>query len=76
MMSYEPGDVLLIPFPFSDLSGTKKRPALVLAVSEDNQELICMMLTSVSRENVLDYPVKTYDCENPPCFYNDFFGSD
>jgi hypothetical protein len=25
------GAVVLIPFPFSDLSGTKKRPALVLA---------------------------------------------
>lgn len=25
------GVIILIPFPFSDLSGTKKRPALVLA---------------------------------------------
>ena len=26
------GDIILIEFPFSDLSGSKKRPALVLAV--------------------------------------------
>lgn len=46
MTSFKPGEIILVPFPFSDLSGTKKRPALVLAVIDSWQELICVMLTS------------------------------
>ncbi len=31
---YEPGAVVLIPFRFTDRSGTKQRPAVVLSVSD------------------------------------------
>lgn len=30
------GDLVLIPFPFTDLSGTKKRPAIVLVSTEND----------------------------------------
>lgn len=37
------GDVIAIPFPFSDLSATKKRPALVVARTEDDNVILCQI---------------------------------
>lgn len=33
-IKYEPGDVVLVPFPFADLTTAKRRPALVVASVE------------------------------------------
>ena len=42
------GDVVVIPFPFSDLSQSKKRPALVAAVL-DSEDIILCQITSEAR---------------------------
>lgn len=44
------GDVVVLDFPFSDLSQTKRRPALVLA-SLDGDDLILCQITSQARED-------------------------
>ena len=41
------GDVVVIPFPYSDLSASKKRPALVVA-SLDGDDVILCQITSQS----------------------------
>ena len=38
MTGYEFGDILLVPFPFTDQSTTKKRPAVVVSSSAYNLE--------------------------------------
>ena len=44
------GDVVVVPFPFSDLSATKSRPALVSAVL-DSDDIILSQITSVKRKD-------------------------
>lgn len=40
------GDIVLIPFPFTDLSGNKNRPAVVLIESEDDVT-VCFITTQL-----------------------------
>ena len=37
------GSVVLVPFPFSDLSQTKRRPAVVLAPAERGDWILCQI---------------------------------
>jgi mRNA interferase MazF len=37
------GDVVIVPFPFSDLTQAKRRPALVLAELEGDDRVLCQI---------------------------------
>ena len=46
---YRRGDIVLVPFPFTDLSFTKKRPALVVSPDKFNehaQDVVLVAITS------------------------------
>ena len=45
------GSVVLVPFPFSDLSQSKRRPAVVLAAAERGDWILCQV-TSKSYADV------------------------
>ncbi|RYZ19880.1 MAG: type II toxin-antitoxin system PemK/MazF family toxin [Chitinophagaceae bacterium] len=47
------GDILLIPFPFTDLAGQKNRPALVLFASESDVTL-AFITTQTKWQNEYD----------------------
>jgi mRNA interferase MazF len=51
------GDVVSVPFPFSDASATKKRPALIVAESDSNNIIICPITSKPGR----DYEIKLED---------------
>lgn len=42
------GEVVVLPFPFSDLSASKKRPAVVVATLTGD-DVICCQITSEAR---------------------------
>ncbi len=46
MPSYSKGDVVLVSFPFSDLSGSKVRPVIVVSTPHLSQDLFVISLTS------------------------------
>lgn len=46
MPSYSKNDLLLVRYPFSDLSSTKIRPAIILSASRESQDVFIVPLTS------------------------------
>lgn len=44
------GDVVVVSFPFSDLSTTKRRPAVVLAVLEGTDTILCQITSRQTKD--------------------------
>ena len=63
MGEFVKGDVVVIAFPFSDLSSSKRRPALVIAEASEN-ELILSQITSRSFCDSHSVEINTDDFEN------------
>ena len=51
--SYSFGDIVLVPFPFTDQSGTKKRPAVIVssaAYHQARRDVLIMAVTGQARQ--------------------------
>src|SRR5438876_1020666 len=60
MAGFVRGDVVVIPFPFSDLSAAKRRPALVLAALTGDDIIVCQ-ITSQSVSDSYAIPIAVGD---------------
>jgi len=47
------GDVVVVPFPYADLSQTKRRPALVLATFPNGDSLLCQITSQPAEDSIL-----------------------
>ncbi len=64
---YERGDVVLIPFPFTDLSSVKTRPAVVISVSDFEKQtgdFTIAMITSMAYKSSYDYALIDWQSAN------------
>lgn len=50
-MSYKKGDVLLVNFPFTDLTNSKKRPVLVIKDEGEYGDIVCFQITSKKNQS-------------------------
>ncbi len=60
-MSYSRGEVVLVPFPFTDLSGQKKRPGVVVSADFHIQAQDDLVIAQISSQ--VDNPVPSDEYE-------------
>ncbi|MBM4177050.1 MAG: type II toxin-antitoxin system PemK/MazF family toxin [Ignavibacteria bacterium] len=58
MAKFIKGDVVVIPFPFSDLSVIKRRPALIITSLKGNDLILCQITSQTVKD---DYAVQITD---------------
>ena len=60
MGQFVKGDIVIIPFPFTDLSGNKKRPAFVAANLSGDDIIVCQ-ITSKSKSDSFALSLGAHD---------------
>ncbi|MFN8353981.1 MAG: type II toxin-antitoxin system PemK/MazF family toxin [Spirosomataceae bacterium] len=50
MATFVKGEIVVLPFPFSDLSASKRRPALVLADLQGDDIILCQITSQFNRD--------------------------
>ena len=70
---YKQGDIVLIPFPYSDLSENKQRPALIISneLINETEDRICCLITKNARRD--DMIIKKEDFQTGTLPFKSFF---
>lgn len=54
---YKRGDIVLVPFPFTDLSSSKRRPALVISPDAFNDQMADLVVAAITSQLTNDHAV-------------------
>ena len=65
------GDVVVAPFPYSDLTASKKRPALVIAPLEGDDVILCQ-ITSQKKKDDYSVLLQNLDFQSGTLHQNSF----
>ena len=69
-MNYKKWEIVLVPFPFTDLTTTKKRPALIISPNEYNDKfdvIIAFITSKLDLEyRIGDYNIQEWEKSNLP----------
>ena len=69
-MNYKKWEIVLVPFPFTDLTTTKKRPALIISPNEYNEKfdvVIAFITSKLDLEyRIGDYKIQEWEKSNLP----------
>ncbi len=63
---YEQGDIIILPVPFSNLSESKLRPAIIISNNDFNSkypDIIALKITSIGHNLPLDINLENNDLE-------------
>jgi mRNA interferase MazF len=66
-MPYRKGDIVLVPFPFTDLTAVKTRPAVVVSIEDYERmvgDLTVAMITSMPQTTLYDYKLVDWKAAN------------
>ena len=55
MERFVKGDVVVLPFPYSDLSSSKKRPALIISHLEGDDVILCQVTSRQRHDKCIIY---------------------
>lgn len=64
MTTYNQGDVILIPFPFTDFSTLKQRPAVIFSSSSFNDSHPDVIVMAITSQIPQDIPEEDYLLNN------------
>jgi mRNA interferase MazF len=59
--TYKQGDMVLIPYPYTDLSSVKKRPVIIVSSNTHSDFFVVAKVTSAVRNDDFSFPLNNSD---------------